>query len=69
MKIFAEISTPVMPHSAVPHGTCRWVGYTKVFDFVDDLALVLPARQVSEELDCEAAKTMEEWQPRNLLDE
>ena len=40
-----------------------------MFDFVDDLALVLPARQVSEELDCEAAKTMEEWQPRNLLDE
>jgi len=61
--------TPVMPHSAVPHRKCRWVGYTKVFNFVDYPAVVLPAGQVSKELDSEATKLMGAYQPRNTLDE
>ncbi|KAH4611450.1 hypothetical protein HBI38_118940 [Parastagonospora nodorum] len=61
--------TPVMPHSAVPHRKCRWVGYTKVFNFVDYPAVVLPAGKVSKQLDSEAAKMMEAYQPRNPLDE
>ncbi|KAH7357367.1 acetamidase [Pyrenochaeta sp. MPI-SDFR-AT-0127] len=61
--------TPVMPHSAVPHRKCRWVGYTKVFNFVDYPAAVIPAGQVSKELDGEAAESMAAYQPRNPLDE
>lgn len=60
---------PVMPHSAVPHRKCRWVGYTKVFNFVDYPSVVIPAGQVSKELDSEAASTMHTYQPRNPLDE
>ena len=61
--------TPVMPHSAVPHRQCRWVGYTKVFNFVDYPAVVIPAGHVSKELDSEAARTMNMYGPRNPLDE
>jgi amidase len=58
-----------MPHSAVPHRKCRWVGYTKVFNFVDYPAVVLPAGVVSRELDAEAAENMNLYAPRNPLDE
>lgn len=58
-----------MPHSAVPHRACRWVGYTKVFNFVDYPAVVLPAGKVSKKLDSVAADTMNSYQPRNALDE
>lgn len=61
--------TPVMPHSAVPHRKCKWVGYTKVFNFVDYPAVVIPAGQVSTELDSEEASKMASYQPRNALDE
>ncbi|XPS70934.1 Amidase [Ascochyta lentis] len=61
--------TPVMPHSAVPHRTCRWVGYTKVFNFVDYPAVVIPAGRVSKELDSEASTKMDTYKPRNPLDE
>lgn len=61
--------TPVMPHSAVPHRKCRWVGYTKVFNFVDYPAVVIPAGEVSKELDSNAATTMNTYRPRNPLDE
>lgn len=61
--------TPVMPHSAVPHRKCRWVGYTKVFNFVDYPAVVLPAGKVSKELDGAAAKDIGVYMPRNVLDE
>ncbi|KAF1842813.1 acetamidase [Cucurbitaria berberidis CBS 394.84] len=61
--------TPVMPHSAVPHRKCRWVGYTKVFNFVDYPAVVLPAGHVSKELDADAAQSMDSYQPRNAIDE
>lgn len=60
---------PVMPHSAVPHRKCRWVGYTKVFNFVDYPSVVLPAGEVSKELDGAAVADMAKYQPRNPLDE
>ncbi|KAI0482029.1 amidase [Xylariaceae sp. FL0804] len=37
---------PTMPHAAVPHRACRWVGYTKVWNVLDYAALVLPAGRV-----------------------
>ena len=60
---------PVMPHSAVPHRECRWVGYTKVFNFIDYPAVVLPAGKVSKQLDNEAATEMAAYQPRNSFDQ
>lgn len=60
---------PVMPHSAVPHRKCKWVGYTKVFNFVDYPSVVLPAGKVSKDLDSAAAKDMTSYEPRNALDE
>jgi amidase len=53
----------------VPHRECRWVGYTKVFNFVDYPAVVLPAGQVSKMLDSEAAKHMASYEPRTALDD
>jgi amidase len=58
-----------MPHSAVPHRKCRWVGYTKVFNFVDYPAVVLPAGHVSKELDSEAGKDMHLYEARSPLDQ
>jgi amidase len=58
-----------MPHSALPHRKCRWVGYTKVFNFVDYPAVVLPAGHVSTGLDSEAAENISAYRPRNALDE
>ncbi|KAF2682321.1 amidase [Lentithecium fluviatile CBS 122367] len=60
---------PVMPHSAVPHRKCRWVGYTKVFNVVDYPSVALPAGLVSKELDAGASEAMAEYEPRNALDE
>ncbi|KAI5848765.1 acetamidase [Morchella snyderi] len=36
------ILSPVMPHVAVPHGKCQWVGYTKVWNVMDYTAGVVP---------------------------
>lgn len=73
-EMFAEkpidiLLCPVMPHSAVPHRKCRWVGYAKVFNFVDYPSVVLPAGKVSRELDGVAAGDMTTYEPRNSLDE
>ncbi|KAI5919359.1 amidase signature domain-containing protein [Camillea tinctor] len=56
---------PPMPHTAVPHGGCRWVGYTKVWNFVDYPALVIPGGKV------EMEDVSEPWDylPRGELDE
>jgi len=43
--------TPTMPHSAVPHRACRWVGYTKVWNFLDYTACVLPVGRVDPAVD------------------
>ena len=43
--------TPVMPHVAVPHRSCRWVGYTKVWNFLDYTAMTLPISSVMKDKD------------------
>ncbi|KZL87493.1 hypothetical protein CI238_01401 [Colletotrichum incanum] len=43
------ILMPPMSHTAVPHGGCRWVGYTKVWNFLDYPALVIPGGQVGQQ--------------------
>ena len=42
---------PTMPHTALPHRGCRWVGYTKLFNVLDYTALSFPAGKASKELD------------------
>jgi amidase len=53
---------PTMPHTAVPHRCCRWVGYTKVFNFLDYPALSFPAGRVDRAIDGELD---EAYVPRN----
>ncbi|KAF7556721.1 hypothetical protein G7Z17_g1210 [Cylindrodendrum hubeiense] len=43
------ILMPPMPHTSVPHGGCRWVGYTKVWNFLDYPALVIPGGSVQKD--------------------
>ncbi|KAF2088103.1 acetamidase [Saccharata proteae CBS 121410] len=57
--------TPVMPHTAVTHSSCRWVGYTKVWNFLDYSAVVIPAGVVDKGMDPGVDRT---YQPRNELD-
>ncbi|GKU10381.1 amidase [Fusarium langsethiae] len=56
---------PTMPHTAVPHSTCRWTGYTKVFNFLDYTALTVPAGRADREAD---EKYIVEHEPRNEID-
>jgi amidase len=53
---------PTMPHTAVPHRCCQWVGYTKVFNFLDYSALSFPAGRVDRAIDGELDET---YVPRN----
>lgn len=58
-----------MPHPAVAHKSCKWVGYTKVWNFLDYTALVLPAGKVDMAL--QAPKnhpSVRDYSPRNDLD-
>ncbi|TGJ81937.1 hypothetical protein E0Z10_g6829 [Xylaria hypoxylon] len=55
---------PPMPHTSVPHRSCRWVGYTKVWNLLDYPAIVIPGGNVRD-LDISDAWSFE---PRNVLD-
>ncbi|OCK85084.1 acetamidase [Lepidopterella palustris CBS 459.81] len=66
-RIVDALLAPVMPHSAVPHRKCRWVGYTKVWNFLDYTALSLPAGAVSKNLDSRT-DAIPSYEPRNELD-
>lgn len=55
-----------MPHTALPHRGCRWVGYTKLFNFLDYTALSFPAGKASKTLD---AALPSDYVPRNAHDE
>lgn len=57
--------TPPMPHTAVPHKSCRWVGYTKIWNVLDYTALVLPGGAVREE----DVGTPWDFAPRGEVDE
>ncbi|OTB01073.1 hypothetical protein M426DRAFT_14791 [Hypoxylon sp. CI-4A] len=56
---------PSMPHTAVPHRSCRWVGYTKIWNVLDYSALVIPAGKIVP-VDGEAQW---DYAPRNNIDE
>ncbi|KAF5622589.1 general amidase [Fusarium sp. NRRL 25303] len=43
------ILMPVMPHTAVRHGGCGWVGYTKVWNVLDYTAMVIPGGTIQSE--------------------
>jgi amidase len=59
---------PAMPHTALPHRcSSRWVGYTKLFNFLDYTALSFPAGRASKELD-EHGSVVSGYQPRNAND-
>ncbi|KAJ5675922.1 hypothetical protein N7462_008819 [Penicillium macrosclerotiorum] len=58
--------SPVLPHTSVPHRSFRWVGYTKIWNFLDYPALSLPVDQVRSDRDQVPGKP---YVPRNSLDE
>jgi len=61
--------TPVMGHGAVPHGCCKWVGYTKIWNVLDYPAGVFHVDDVRDEDGSE--DVMNEWRsytPRNEMD-
>ncbi|PWY83040.1 amino acid/polyamine transporter [Aspergillus heteromorphus CBS 117.55] len=55
---------PTTPHPAIPHRTLRWVGYTKIWNFLDYSAVTFPVDQVRAEVDAPP----QDYQPRNDLD-
>ncbi|KAH6951951.1 amidase, partial [Fusarium avenaceum] len=57
---------PTMPHTSVPHGSCRWTGYTKVFNLLDYTALSFPAGRADKKRD---GGYFKEYTPRNEIDE
>jgi Asp-tRNA(Asn)/Glu-tRNA(Gln) amidotransferase A subunit family amidase len=58
--------SPTLPHTAVPHCKFRWVGYTKIWNFLDYPALTFPVDQARADRDTLPA---EPYVPRNSLDE
>ncbi|KAJ5099163.1 Amidase [Penicillium argentinense] len=57
---------PTLPHTSVPHRKFRWVGYTKIWNFLDYPALTFPVDRVRADRDQVPA---EPYTPRNPLDE
>jgi amidase len=57
---------PALPHTSVPHRTFRWVGYTKIWNFLDYTALTFPVDEVRADRDTLPAQP---YAPRNPLDE
>ncbi|KAJ5663712.1 Amidase [Penicillium longicatenatum] len=57
---------PTLPHTTVPHRKFRWVGYTKIWNFLDYPAVTFPVDKVRADQDQLAA---EPYIPRNALDE
>lgn len=43
--------SPVAPHTAVPHRTARWTGYTKIWNFLNYAALAIPFGTMSQQSD------------------
>lgn len=54
---------PTMPHTAMTHRSCRWVGYTKVFNILDYTALSFPAGKASKH-----DIALQGYEPRNPND-
>lgn len=64
-KTVDALLMPPMPHTAVPHKGCRWVGYTKIWNVLDYTALVVPGGTVS----VEDVQAPWEFEPRGEVDE
>jgi amidase len=61
--------TPAMPHVALPHRHCRWVGYTKFCNLLDYTALVVPGGTVDRDADVTKDNSkVAEYEPRNDQD-
>lgn len=61
--------TPAMPHPALPHRHCRWVGYTKFCNLLDYTALVIPGGTVDRGIDpTKEDPTVAGYAPRNDQD-
>lgn len=65
-KMVDLLLTPVMPHVAVPHRGCGWVGYTKVWNVIDYTAGVVPNvgfvdREVDKKEQYETRNDMDRW--------
>lgn len=59
-----------MPHPAVKHRSCKWVGYTKVWNLLDYTALVLPYGNVDKSVDIgKTDNEVRNYKPRNVLDD
>ncbi|KAK5045074.1 hypothetical protein LTR84_010222 [Exophiala bonariae] len=76
LKLWSSIQTPsgrpidillapTFPHTAVPHRSIRWAGYTKLFNLLDYSALSFPAGKVTRGLD---PAVLPEYEPRNPMD-
>lgn len=55
---------PTTAHTAIPHRSLRWAGYTKVWNLLDYPAVTFPVDEVRKEIDIQP----EDYQPRNDLD-
>lgn len=62
------ILMPVMPHSALRHRGCRWIGYTKIWNVLDYSAGVVPAGSVDLARDRHPDSGYTATAPRNDLD-
>lgn len=65
-KMVDLLLTPVMPHVAVPHQGCGWVGYTKIWNVLDYTAGVVPdvgfvKREVDKREEYEGRGDMDRW--------
>lgn len=63
-KMVDLLLSPVIPHVAVPHQGCSWVGYTKIWNVLDYTAGVVPNVGV---VDKEVDKRVE-YDGRNDMD-
>ncbi|CAI7677907.1 unnamed protein product [Penicillium manginii] len=58
--------SPTLPHTSVPHRKSRWVGYTKIWNFLDYPALTFPVERVRADRD---RVPVQPYAPRNSVDE
>lgn len=64
-RVVDILLAPTMPHTSIPHRSCRWVGYTKVWNILDYSAITFPVTTVNKDVDVLPA---EPYEPRNELD-
>lgn len=65
-KMVDLLLSPVIPHVAVPHQACSWVGYTKIWNVLDYTAGVVPNvgfvdKEVDERVEYDGRNYMDMW--------